>query len=776
MVRRLGLASLGLASGMLLTLPSAASAQISCKAPIVVHSSGAPGVDNMTATPVEGKPNVSVRRLTGNVEIICDDTRIYADEIEYVDDSDWVYARGHVLFEQPTVRINAESARLNRKSHLGTFTQVIGSIQMHQGKPPSDQFGGMEPDVIFSGKTLEKTGPKTYKLSDGEITTCTQPTPRWDMGTSSAVITPGEHVVMTTMVLRVKDVPVFYLPVLYYPINMEGRSTGLLMPTYGSSSLTGTEISNAFFVAIDRSQDATFYHDWYQKTGQGLGAQYRYALPQGSNGIATFDVVDQHASTVGTTELPAQKTYTLQSNVNQALPDNFRFVSNVNYFSSVTSQQLYQQNLADLASRTSTLNGNVSGSIGRYRLSVDVARQDYFNSASPAQRLGHLPDINFAVPDTPIGHTQIYYGLADDTTYRVDQSNVTDPTTDRSLWRQDFLPTIRVPITNFPFLNITTTGSWRLTTWSKSSDPANSAQAIDAPVWREIFEVQTTIDGPTFSRVFNTPDGGFAEKWKHVIEPKLTFDWKSPFDNRSAIIQQDATDYLVGGTTNITYGITNHLLARKKAAGGATGQSGEVLTVSLQQTYATNPLAAALDTQFTGSAVNPATATGVSNFTPVQLNATATPTQRLNGTFYLNYDTHFHGISTLGASTRLTDGTIQLQATWNKTNVVDGNPQGFELPGQSLTWTTAYKPANKHVGGSYEFSWDIANHTFVEQRAAIYYNSQCCGISMNYQRLAAFGSLQADTRFGVSITLAGLGSFSNPMGTMGAMGDNSAIR
>jgi hypothetical protein len=411
-------------------------------------------------------------------------------------------------------------------------------------------------------------------------------------------------------------------------------------------------------------------------------------------------------------------------------------------------------------------------------VSVDLQRSDLFNSTFPAQRSGHLPDLNFTMPDTPLGHTQIYVGVADDTVYRVDQSNVSDPTTNRSLWRQDFLPTIRVPVTNFPFLSITTTGSWRLTTWSKTQDPANSAEALDTPVWREIFDVQTTIDGPTFSRVFNTPGSGFAEKLKHVIEPKITFDWASPFNNRNAIIQQDQTDYLVGGTTNVTYGVTNHLLARKsgKDKDPASGTSGEILNISIQQTYATNPLAAALDTQFTGSSVNPATATGVSHFTPVAFNATATPTDRLNGTFYLNYDTHFHGIASLGASTRLTSGTIQIQTGWNKTNVIDGNPQGFEAPVEALNLTSIYKPADKRVGGSYEFSWDIVNHTVVEQRAAVFYNSQCCGISFNYQVLGGGLGLQPDKRFGVSITLAGLGSFSNPMGSMGAMGDNSAIR
>ena len=64
----------------------------------------------------------------------------------------------------------------------------------------------------------------------------------------------------------------FYVPAFYYPINKEGRSTGFLMPQYGSTTLKGFTLSNAFFWAIDRSQDATFYHDWSTKTGQGLAA------------------------------------------------------------------------------------------------------------------------------------------------------------------------------------------------------------------------------------------------------------------------------------------------------------------------------------------------------------------------------------------------------------------------------------------------------------------------------------------------------------------------
>ena len=557
---------------VLLCWPAAAAAQEAldgCKSPIIANQT----TPLREVIKAEGKPDVTHTLLKGNVEIVCDDTRLYADEIEWYSDSEWMYARGHVLLQQPQIRINADSARMNRRTHLGTFNAVEGSIRMHDQKPESDQFGQMEPDALFDGKTLEKTGPHTYKLNDGEITTCTQPTPRWQMGLTDAIITPGEHVVMKNMVLRVKDVPVFYFPFMYYPINKEGRSTGFLMPSYGSSSVTGFHLSNAFFWAIDRSQDATFYHDYYKKAGQGFGGNYEYALDKGSRGDTTVSIVDQKTNTVD--GFSAQTSYTIRGSANQALPGNFRLMGNVNYFSSVASQQIYQQNLAAFSSRSSQWSGAVSGGVGRYRVTGQIDQSDLYNGSAPAQRSGHLPLVNFTVPDAPIGHTRIYFGVQNEVIYRLDQTNVTDPTTDRNLWRTDILPTFRVPLSTLPYFNVTTTASWRFTSWSQSIDPADPTQshAIGAPIYRQLFNVKTTIDGPVFSRVFQPKDFGYAEKLKHVIDPQFTIDWWSPFNDYSQVIKQDGTDYLVGGTTNLTYGVAQHILAKRHVQDGSPGQS-----------------------------------------------------------------------------------------------------------------------------------------------------------------------------------------------------------
>jgi lipopolysaccharide assembly outer membrane protein LptD (OstA) len=85
-------------------------------------------------------------------------------------------------------------------------------------------------------------------------------------------LTLEKHAFIKNMVLKVKDVPVFYLPAMYYPINKEDRATGFLIPIYGIVGHQGQTLSNAFFWAINRSQDATFYHSLYSKTGRASAA------------------------------------------------------------------------------------------------------------------------------------------------------------------------------------------------------------------------------------------------------------------------------------------------------------------------------------------------------------------------------------------------------------------------------------------------------------------------------------------------------------------------
>jgi hypothetical protein len=66
----------------------------------------------------------------------------------------------------------------------------------------------------------------------------------------------------------------------------------------------------------------------------------------------------------------------------------------------------------------------------------------------------------------------------------------------------------------------------------------------------------------------------------------------------------------------------------------------------------------------------------------------------------------------------------------------------------------------------------------LQQRFGVFYNAQCCGITVEYQAInypntAAF-IVPQDRRFNISFTLAGIGTFSNFLGVFGlGQGANS---
>ena len=117
------------------------------------------------------------------------------------------------------------------------------------------------------------------------------------MTSGSLRLRVDHYALLRNMMLKVKGVPALCtFPMMYYPLSKDNRSTGFLMPSYGASSYKGHTISNAFFWAINRSQDATFLHDWYSKTGQSIAGEYRYVSLGGTGNLRT-NFLNEHPIT-----------------------------------------------------------------------------------------------------------------------------------------------------------------------------------------------------------------------------------------------------------------------------------------------------------------------------------------------------------------------------------------------------------------------------------------------------------------------------------------------
>ena len=368
--------------------------------------------------------------------------KFFADVMEWNTRTGDLTASGNVVVSSADARIAADRVVFNTRTRTGTFYSASGMASLGaEGQRSQAMFGSLDPDVYFYGETIEKLDVDKYRIRKGGFTTCVQPTPRWEMVSSSATINLDDYAALRQVVLRVKDVPVFYLPALYMPLQKDGRSTGLLMPTYGRSTYRGLSISNGFFWAINRSQDLTLMHDWFTSRGHGLGTEYRYISGPAAQGSARAYWLNERTRTLqtvnGPVEEPGRRSYMLIGNLVQPLPGGLRANARVDYFSDVSAQQLYNNNLYQMAFSNRSIGGGLSGSWGRLSASGTFQRTESFYSSTSSFVSGQAPGLQLSYTGQRIGRLPLYLSATTEATRVLYQQKSGNQMTDLGLGRSN---------------------------------------------------------------------------------------------------------------------------------------------------------------------------------------------------------------------------------------------------------------------------------------------------------------------------------------------------
>lgn len=708
--------------------------------------------------------------LTGTpaqpVQILCDEMQLFANLVELYQAEARFVATGDVLFVSGSNRISAERLEFNTKTKTGTFFNASGTAIIRDKAEPN-QFGTQEPNAFFWGEELRKTGPSNYRIVSGGFTTCVQPTPRWEVSSGSIDLNLDDYALLRNSLFKVKGVPLMYLPIFYYPMEEDDRSTGFLMPIYGTSTIKGQSISTPFFWAIGRSHDATITYDWFSKAGRAVTGEYRYVLSPGSSGNAAFNLLDEREITAENADgvqapRPGQRSSTINGSLVQALPHGLRAQANANYFTSLESQQRNQQDVFRATTRHRSFDAALTGNWGPYVLSARAEQRDYFDDGNTLTRTGSLPRINISRGERPLGDLPLYFGATGEYVQLV-RSRIRDDITERDqgLTRLDLTPTLRIPFTRWPFLTVNSSVGWRGTYWTESLDA--TGEQIDESIGRQYFSFQSRITGPVFNRIYNTPGNAFAEKFKHVVEPTLLVQRTTAIDEVPRIVRLESADYVIGNVTKYTYGLANRLYAKKDV-------SREIVRVNVSQTYYTDQRAAQFDRDYQSSYSDDARQT---NFSAVAISTRVSPTERINGEFRTEWDPTVHTLKTLSASGSVRSGDrLDISAGWSLRRLIPELPD-FSNPARATHYLNAaatVRSATNRLGGSYSFNYDFRRDFFLQQRILGYYNAQCCGIVLEWQTFNLEGvagvTVPQDRRFNISFTLAGIGTFSNFLGAL----------
>jgi LPS-assembly protein len=656
-------------------------------------------------------------------------------------------AVGNVVFLRGEERIAGDRLEMDDSGH-GFIDNAVGYV---------------EPGVFVEGRRVERVDDDTYRVEGGRFTSCAQPNPRWGFRASKATIELDEKVVAKNAVFRVKGVPVFYAPWIYYPIRSDGRSTGFLFPHFGYSNTKGYELGTGFFWAMGRSLDQTFYGDYYSRIGFGLGHELRYVQASPSRGtFRTYllNVTEQDLVTDPETgEIlggrPASTDYDIDWNALQMLPGKVKATVNVRKYSDILFQQRFQDNFNLASNRTERWSGSLEKDLRLAVLSAYADTTSTYFGADYRRVNGRLPGIQLRRFPRQVGWGGVVVGL-EATAERIQYGNADRVDT----WpRFDLAPTVSRPFT-LSFLEVSPSVGYRYSRYGSSyaTNEEEENAIVGPPLDRSFFETQVEMRGPLFSRVFDTPGFAYSERFKHVIGPEVSWTYRTRVEDFNSIPKFDGDDYYLG-TNQIAYALVQRFYSKRRGPTGKT-QPYEFFNWRLMQTYYVQIADGQnnFDPNYSSSAFGPGFKP--EHLSPLMSRMRLRPTPDFSFDFHVEYDVNFEQIRRTSVSGNVGTPRLAVTGGWSRSVRLSEDPAQRTVGAHALRGNAAVELVRKRLFVEGSADYDLVNDILWQMRGQVRYTVQCCGFVVEHIRYNWNGRDEKQWRFNLELANVGsMGSF-----------------
>ncbi|WP_242470845.1 LPS-assembly protein LptD [Thiocystis violacea] len=218
---------------------------------------------DITADLVDYDRNQDLIQLRGDIEILQNDRRIEAERSSYDRGTGEVKASGQVYLDYPGLRLTGDAAEYNLETKQGRIDKAGYRLSGNA-------------NLRGAADRAWMLDEQRSRYRDVLYTTCPPGGSDWSIKASDLELDQNSGIgVARDARLRILDIPVLYSPYLRFPIDGRRRS-GLLIPTFGSSEETGTDISLPYYWNIAPNMDATLTPRLMSARGLMLGAQFRH--------------------------------------------------------------------------------------------------------------------------------------------------------------------------------------------------------------------------------------------------------------------------------------------------------------------------------------------------------------------------------------------------------------------------------------------------------------------------------------------------------------------
>ena len=744
-----------------------------------------------------GPDNARVFLYEGNVDARIGTYRLQADKVTVYEAQNRIVAEGSVVFDQADQqRITGSRADWNYRTKTGYFENSTGFTNQTQDGTR----------VYFTADRVEKISLDTIVAINVQVTACDEDVPKWSFHARKATIKTGDRVRVYSPSMKLKNIPVFYLPYASVSIKPRDRASGFLTPTFGGSGAKGARLSTAYYQTLGRSADFTFRSDIYTQRGLGFGGDLRTRANSRSYlNVGFYAVKDRIFGPTADAAHPDQGGSSLYVDGVHYFKNGFIAASDVNVTSNLAFRQVFSDNIQQAISPEETSQVFINKDHNEYSFNF-LARTQVTSLTNARIRTRQLPSISIDKRPAIVSFFKslpLYFSFSgaaegvsrketvEDLVQFVNDVGGNPIITPSIVQRLDLHPRFELPL-NFAGWSVTASGAGRVTFYSNSLDP-NTRDVLSRNLTRSYGEFELDVRPPAFAKDFQHRGGGFF--FRHVIEPYFTYRKISGINNFDRIIRFDYVD-AIADTNEIEFGIANRFFTRRSTENvsdvpvkttdeqdkpALSSQPYEALTITLRAKYFFDP--------FFGGALEPGrrnqfyplnTLTGFvyggvpRRFSPANVDVRYRPRRNLFADLRSDLDTHGGGLRSLSTTFGLTRSLIQIFQSFYYTRAIDldaslarfADARGFE-PGtlRGSQWSPSVFLGNRERGffGGASFFFDFqkrpgrGDSSLISSTITVGHSWDCCAVATQFSSFNV--GLRKENRVVFSFRLNGIGSF-----------------
>ena len=743
-----------------------------------------------------GPPNAQVFVYEGNVDARIGTYRLQADKVTVYEATNKVVAEGNVVFDQSDQqRITGSRGEWNYRTKIGFFVDSTGfTNQTEDGTR-----------IYFTADRVEKISLDTIVATNAQVTACDEDVPKWSFHASRVKIKTGDRVRAYSPTMKIKGVPMLYLPYTSISIKRRDRASGFLTPTFGGSGAKGARFSGAYYKTLGRSADATFRTDIYTSRCIGIGADVRTRANSRSYlNFGFYSVKDRILGNKADAEHPDQGGSSFYVDGVHYFPNGFIAAADVNITSNLAYRQVFSDNIQQAISPEERSQVFVNKNHGSYSFNF-LARTQVTSLPTSRIRIRELPSISIEKRPGLLSFLKrlpVYFSFEGTAGGMSRKETVEDLIAFRAevggepiiapslVQRLDFHPRVQVPLT-FAGFNITATASSRVTFYSNQLDPTTRS-VLSQNITRGYGEFELDFRPPAFARDFHRGDAFF---FRHVIEPYIVYRRIYGINEFDRLIRFDYND-AIANTNEIEFGLSNRFFTRRStenvssAAARATSrgeltplssQPYEALTITVRGKYFFD--------RFFGGALFPGqrnqfypinTLSGFSyggiprRFSPINIEARYRPSNNIFVDLRTDLDTRDGGLRAISTTFGINRPLVQAFQSFYYTRAValvgdlarfgdaSGNEPGTQRGSQ---WSPSIFLGDRERGlfGGASLFFDFQKRpgrgtdSLISSTATLGYTWDCCAVTVQHYSFDV--GLRKENRFVFSFRLNGIGTF-----------------